>query len=429
MKTTTPFIFFALLLTLGACNNFEDAAPTNRNSLIRFYSASKNVEGTIAEVDTDGGYIIAGNIILTQDADEKDILIIKTDADGNKLWEKIIDKGQVNALLIAETGYIIAGTRIQINRESSEATEIENTQARFITMSKEGTIANEAIVSQTVNIAGKELNIDYAINGLTVDAAGNLLVLASQDSPVEGSFRKSVLLAFAPSSTIPVWLQDDYFLEDRDYLNCNSLQIAPNGNLLWATTTRLQQSSISEQYVSVGFAPPNSTFDNSDTFGENDARNHSSADLQPSTTGYGIVGTYAQSNGANANMYFVRVNNSGSVIENSARYFDGESILLTNRDESFREDQGKALTGTADGGFVLAGTTVTENGDDDILLVKLDAAGNLVWHKQYGGTGNEQPTSIRETSDKGLLVCGTNTVRGQSSIMLVKTDLNGNVEN
>ena len=98
---------------------------------------------------------------------------------------------------------------------------------------------------------------------------------------------------------------------------------------------------------------------------------------------------------------------------------------------SISQDEGLALTATSDG-FVLAGaltsTPTVGNGGKDILLVKLDAMGNLLWKRTMGGTGDETITSIRETSDKGLLMFGTNTINGLSSMMLIKTDENGEIK-
>ena len=52
---------------------------------------------------------------------------------------------------------------------------------------------------------------------------------------------------------------------------------------------------------------------------------------------------------------------------------------------------------------------------------------NLLWKKLIGGSGDETVTSVRETPDGGLLVCGTNIVNGLATIMLVKTDANGDI--
>jgi hypothetical protein len=431
VKACAWISFLVLTTVVTSCNNFEDADPTDRTSLMRFYSSNQNLEGTLAEPDTDGGYIIAGNVILSES--EKEIVVIKTDGQGNKIWEKTFKEGQVNSLNIFDQGYLLAGSRIERDAGNPEASEQTNTQSRIIIMNRDGEVGplGEIVFSDSVQVGSKKLHVDFEAHDVIQDASGNLIILSSRKAP--DAFRKSILIAFNPSSatpTVPVWVQDDYFLNNRNYRNCNSLQMTSTGNLLWAANVLEEESesSAAGEGVSLGFVPPNSTFINADKLGENDERNHIANDLQPSTTGYGIIGTYLQSDQTAKNMFFVRVDRAGNFVDNSVLYFD-VAALTTSRDNSIRDDEGKALTGTFDGGFVLAGTTSTANGDTDVLLIKLDAFGTVVWTRTLGGSGNETVASVRETSDRGLLVCGTNTVKGQSSILLVKTDVNGELKN
>ena len=76
-------------------------------------------------------------------------------------------------------------------------------------------------------------------------------------------------------------------------------------------------------------------------------------------------------------------------------------------------------------------TTIPEkgNGGKDILLVKVNAAGDLVWIKTIGGTGDEVPTAITEASNGDLIVCGTNTLSGYASVFLMRADKNGDLKN
>jgi hypothetical protein len=429
-------VFRALLLWIAtsllvACNNFEDASPTERTSLMRFYSSNQNMEGTLAEPDTDGGYIIAGNVIFSES--DKDIIIIKTDALGNKIWEKIFEDGKVNSLNIFDQGYLLAGSRIEINVNNPEASEQINTQSRIIIMNRDGVVGTngEIIFSDSVQAGSKKLHVDFEAHDVVLDDAGHLIILSSRKAPE--SFRKSILVAFNPASatpTVPIWIQDDYFLTNRNYVNCNSLQITNSGNLLWAANVLEEESesSAAGEGVSLGFVPPNATFNNADKLGENDDRNHIANDLQPSTTGYGLIGTYLQSDKNLKNMFFIKVDRAGNFIDNSILYFDLGSIAQ-DRNVSQRDDEGNALTGTFDGGFVLAGTITTNNGDTDIVLIKLDAFGKQLWTRTFGGSGDETVSSVREASDYGLVLCGTNTVKGQSSIMLIKTDSKGELKN
>ncbi|MBX7108528.1 MAG: putative metal-binding motif-containing protein [Chitinophagales bacterium] len=78
------------------------------------------------------------------------------------------------------------------------------------------------------------------------------------------------------------------------------------------------------------------------------------------------------------------------------------------------EDAARAAIETTDGGFVFAGYTNSEDGDvetkhddQDIWVVKLDTAGNIIWEKAFGGGSLEYAYSIEENIDHtGYLVAG-----------------------
>ena len=67
-----------------------------------------------------------------------------------------------------------------------------------------------------------------------------------------------------------------------------------------------------------------------------------------------------------------------------------------------------------DGGFMIAGSTISTNGDVsnnngfyDYWIVKTDTGGNLVWENNYGGTLEERAYSISIANDGGAIVAGT----------------------
>ncbi len=67
---------------------------------------------------------------------------------------------------------------------------------------------------------------------------------------------------------------------------------------------------------------------------------------------------------------------------------------------------------TADGGYIVAGHTWSYDGDvsgnhgEDFWIVKLDASGSIQWQKTLGGSESEQPKSIQLTTDGGYIVAG-----------------------
>jgi len=73
-----------------------------------------------------------------------------------------------------------------------------------------------------------------------------------------------------------------------------------------------------------------------------------------------------------------------------------------------------AITQTADGGYVLAGWTESIDGDIsfnhgslDCWLVRLDPDGNLLWERTFGGSNNDALYSIALTDDGGYVIAGS----------------------
>jgi hypothetical protein len=87
-----------------------------------------------------------------------------------------------------------------------------------------------------------------------------------------------------------------------------------------------------------------------------------------------------------------------------------------------------SMVQTADGGFAMAGSTVSFGaGDNDFLLIKTDPAGNLLWNKTYGGGNIDICYSLIQTSDLGYALTGyTLSYGAYIDFWLVKTDPTGN---
>ena len=86
---------------------------------------------------------------------------------------------------------------------------------------------------------------------------------------------------------------------------------------------------------------------------------------------------------------------------------------------------------TPDGGFFVAGVTASFGAgpNGDFWVLRLDATGNIIWQKTYGGSGTEYAYSMKSTSDGGAVVAGyTNSFGGGGAyIWVLRLDANGNV--
>ena len=137
-----------------------------------------------------------------------------------------------------------------------------------------------------------------------------------------------------------------------------------------------------------------------------------------------VTGTHGK-----ADAWVVKINGAGALLWQKA---------IGGTEEEFEGEVAASL----DGGCVLAYTTRSSNGDvtghhgsDDILLLKLDPAGNKVWQKAIGGSQEERAKGITATADGGYILTGvTNSRNGDfayndlsSGAFVIKVDANGNI--
>ena len=69
--------------------------------------------------------------------------------------------------------------------------------------------------------------------------------------------------------------------------------------------------------------------------------------------------------------------------------------------------RGHSILSTSDSGYIVAGVTYSAASDNwDIYILKLDAYGDTIWTKTYGGTVNDRAWSVYATSDGGYIISG-----------------------
>ena len=95
------------------------------------------------------------------------------------------------------------------------------------------------------------------------------------------------------------------------------------------------------------------------------------------------------------------------------------------------KDQAYSVVQTSDMGFAIAVETTSFGvGGWDFMLVKTDMNGNLQWNKTYGGAGTDYVNSIISTTDGGYLMVGQTNSWGAGGYDLdvIKTDSLGNMQ-
>ena len=138
--------------------------------------------------------------------------------------------------------------------------------------------------------------------------------------------------------------------------------------------------------------------------------------IQTSDGGYAIAGYTSSFGAGNYDVYVVKLDAKGN-------------LEWTKTIGGKKEDMGVSLIQTADGGYAIAGSTSSFGaGEADVYVVKLDATGNLQWTRTIGGEKDEEGRSLIQTADGGYAIAGTTKSfgAGEDDVYVVKLDENGN---
>jgi hypothetical protein len=106
-------------------------------------------------------------------------------------------------------------------------------------------------------------------------------------------------------------------------------------------------------------------------------------------------------------------------------------LLWTQTFGGSEYDWGRMIQQTSDGGYVVVGDTYSFGaGHFDIWLIRMGVDGDTLWTRTYGGTNEERGYSVQETADGGFIIAGTTGSYGSGAydVWLVKTDADGSQE-
>ncbi len=142
---------------------------------------------------------------------------------------------------------------------------------------------------------------------------------------------------------------------------------------------------------------------------------YASSVQQTSDGGY-ILSGFTKSKGAGLfDAWLIRTDTAGDTLW--TRTFGGTG-----------DDHGNAVQQTADGGYIIVGHTNSYGaGSDDGWLIKTDASGNMIWTKIFGGSNNDYFFFAHQTTDGGYIISGRTESYGDvnSDVWLIKTDATG----
>jgi hypothetical protein len=138
---------------------------------------------------------------------------------------------------------------------------------------------------------------------------------------------------------------------------------------------------------------------------------------QTSDGGYIVAGWTMSFGSGGRDVYLIKTGGAGETLWTRTYGWTGN-------------EEGRSVRQTPDGGYVVAGLTSSFGaGGKDAYLIKTDSAGDTIWTAAFGGANDDDGVAVQQTSDGGYVIAGTTNSFGAEStdVYLVKTDPLGNV--
>jgi hypothetical protein len=312
----------------------------------------------------DGGYILAGNSLSDISGDKSedskgdwDFWIIKIDANGNKIWDRTIGGNKMDLFQTivptSDGGYLLAGDS---NSDiSGDKTEGASDEDGWI-VKIDG--AGNKIWDKTFGGDGRE-----AINSIVADNEGNYLLGCTSTSGISGNKTQACKGEY------------DYWI----------IKIDANGNKIWD-----KDFGGNLEEAIYGILPAgNGNY------------------ILGGWSNSGISGDKTQASKGEYDYWIVAIDGNGNKIWDKGFGGDKAEFLAS-------------MTLSHDGGYLLAGDSFSDSSgdktepkwtfyDSDFWLIKIDANGNKVWDKDYGTYYYDTLKDLIRTPDGGYLIGATSS--------------------
>jgi nitrous oxidase accessory protein NosD len=395
LKRIVSGIMLTLLLvgTLTLAVNIHSVKSTQEPPAVewskRYAGGDPNGGYTVIQT-SDGGYTIAGHTEAFG-AGSYDFWLIKTDANGNALWNKTYGGTNIDvprsAIQTTGGGYAIVGTSSSFSGEQNGWVVKTDANGNMQWNKVFGGTGLDDIYSVIQTNDG-----GYAFAGYTQSFGAGDWDVWFIKTDLNGNEQWSKTYGGSSSDGANQVIQT----RDGGYaLFCVTWSFAKRMADWWLVKTDVNGN---EQW--------NKTYDGR---GWDDRR----AFVQTSDGGYAMFGQTAYGEcGPDVSFWLVRADENGNKLWDKTYGGTGD------------EWGGDSLVQTSDEGYAFVGRTNSfGSGGNDFWLVKTDSNGNMQWNETYGGAGDDVGTSMVQTRDGGYALAGySNSFSGDGSyqVWLIK---------
>jgi len=428
MKQYLPLFAFALFAT-------NLVAQTNiawQNT----YGGSSDEEIRGAAQTPDGGYILIGHTTssggqVTGYQGNEDLWVVKTDASGGLVWQRALGSGSSEygyaVATTADGGYIIAATADDVGGDIANI--IGGGDIWLVKLNASGNIVWENTYGGT----------SYDEPRAVVEVDGGFIVAGyteSDNEQVTGYQGSGDLWVFKVDANGTLLWQRAIGGTDTD--EAHGMRRTSDNGVIIAGSTKSNNGDVGQNFGNTDAWLVK--LNEAGTIQWQSVYGHTGDDLamdvvQRADGGYTFAaasnsqGGQVSQNFGNYDYWLVRTNPNGTLLGQNSYGGSGDDIPY-------------ALQQTFDGGYALAGYTASDNGNItnnlgglDFWVVKTIDTGVLDWQRTLGGSDDDLASSLVATADGGYLVAGSTKSedqdvtngRGGEDFWAVKLQGNGTV--
>ena len=375
------------VLVITACSK-GNPAPEQVGSFVKFYGENSITKGIDVKQLPDGGYAAIGTTLTP--AGDSDIYLIRTDKFGNKIWDKNIGTSNnetANSLVLQDDGSII------ILGNTSVSSIISN--IFLVKTNGNGDIQWSRIIGGTESLIGyciqKTKSNEFVIAGSYINASGfkNAMLLFTDNYGNNPNYAKSTSASYNNEAS--------YVIERND------------GAFMFIGYSQNTISSLSGVYIDL--VSKDKIYANLSLY-------------------FGISGDYGNCiRQLNDTIFYFSANSGNNIAITKLKHKDyiSDSISWEKTISGTGKYYVNSIELSTNNGIALTGSISNTDGTQNIIFSKFDTNGNQLSNGLFGNFGNQSAAKIVNTSDNGFILVGTNFLKGNSVLSLIKVKNSGNL--
>ncbi len=430
----TRYFILGGLLILSACGSEKGVEIAKPTTFIRYYNSGLHDVAMLVKQTPDNGFIIlSSGGDLNGSVNKNGAKIIKTDLYGNQEWEQIyfpstdnITNDVAKDLIILDKGYLLLGKK----------------NIYILDASGNAILKNEGTFTVLKNIP----SLSTKSGGLTLKASS--IELKDKTAPstsnfiVNGTNEDGSMFLGELDRTTLTWKWGNLLGNGSEGANDVKKLFIGSDNSTYFWFHNITQS----QKKQVRFTSSKQESDN--TYSDNllglPNFNQTANETARFGNGFAIIGKTDQK-GNNDISYYLRSENGNAFGDSKENNLSGDAFIVTPSIGGGQvtfvlpgDETGNSIATSQEGGLLVLGTVDAQSirnytkpsNKNEYYLIKVDGFGNIQpgWPKVYGSKDDDNGASIIQANDGSIVVLGTTTLAGIQTLMLMKTDKDGNIQ-